>query len=133
MIGGGTHDDDQPRVEEEPSSYYLNFADDPKSNKATKILVEPDPYAQMSSKPTDSVMKTSGMKRRVPSDSRYLTGHDEEDMKVMLVMPNDDDNQFPQMPRDHLSNQNDFQSEAQPYFGKSIHLTCLPELRNLLT
>ena len=45
----------------------------------------------MSSKPSESVMKTSGMKRRVPSDSRYLTGHDDEDMKVMLVMPKNDD------------------------------------------
>ena len=35
-------EDELPQVEEEPSSYYLNFADDPKSHQNTKIFVDTD-------------------------------------------------------------------------------------------
>jgi len=39
-------------------------------------------------------------------------------MKVMLVMPRDDEGEFPQMPRDYLSNKVD--SDVQPYFCKPL-------------
>lgn len=118
---------DLPQVEQEApqTSYYLKYpaAKEASNKNTTKILIEPDPYNQLSSMPSD--IKTSGgLKRRVPSDARYIAGHqedEEDDMKVMLVMPRDDEGEFPQMPRDHLSNKVD--SDIQPYFCKPLLLT----------
>jgi hypothetical protein len=65
---------------EEVHSYYLNFGEE-KSHTNTKIFIDVQSQNYYAQEPSSSNRAkvhsgaTSGYKRRVPSDSRYLMGH----------------------------------------------------------